>query len=62
MTSFDQHKTNVLGMGTRLKLVFAQPSPNVLAEKSVGFSLLRIWGQPLAYYRGVVNHEIPLAA
>ena len=49
-------------MGTRLKIVFPKASSNPLSEKSVGFSMLKVWAQPLSYFKGVVNHETPLQA
>ena len=56
----EKQKIIALGMGDKLKLVFKKPSPNILAERTVGFSLLQIRGSPLSYFRGVVNHELPL--
>ena len=53
-----KQRVSVLGMGDKLKLVFAKPSHNILAERTVGFQMLKVQGSPLQYFRGVVNHEI----
>mmetsp|Transcript_14301 Transcript_14301/g.10347 ORF Transcript_14301/g.10347 Transcript_14301/m.10347 type:complete len:155 (-) Transcript_14301:1555-2019(-) len=59
-TSVKQMDT--LGIGTYVKLVFTKPPPktNKNPNGQVGLALLKVWGQPLGYYKGVVNEATPL--
>ena len=47
-------------MGTRVKFVFHEASSNPAAQASVGFAMLKIWAQPLQYFKGIQNIELPL--
>ena len=53
---------NALGIGSYIKISFIKqpPSTNKNPCGQVGLSLLKIWGQPLGYYKGVVNEATPL--
>mmetsp|Transcript_30234 Transcript_30234/g.34616 ORF Transcript_30234/g.34616 Transcript_30234/m.34616 type:complete len:441 (+) Transcript_30234:175-1497(+) len=53
---------NTFGIGSYVKVVFTkQPSKTVKNPGGqVGLSLLRIWGQPLGYNKGLVNEAHPL--
>jgi centrosomal protein CEP104 len=53
---------NTFGIGSYIKLVFTrQPSKTVKNPGGqVGLALLRIWGQPLGYNKGLTNEAHPL--
>jgi hypothetical protein len=53
---------DTLGIGTYIKIVFTKPPPktNKNPNGQVGLALLKVWGQPLGYYKGVVNEATPL--
>jgi len=55
-------QVNTLGIGTYIKLLFTrQPSKSTKNPAGqVGLSLLKIWGQPLGYYKGVTNEATPI--
>jgi centrosomal protein CEP104 len=53
---------DTLGIGSFIKVIFkrAPPKTNKNPCGQVGLSLIKIWGQPLGYYKGVVNEATPL--
>lgn len=53
---------NILGIGTYMKIVFKTPPPktNKNPNAQVGLALLKVWGQPLGYFKGVLNEATPL--
>ena len=56
----DEQTISLFGMGTRIKFVFFEASRNPAAQASVGFAMLKIWAQPLKYFKGIQNTELPL--
>jgi|LauGreDrversion4_2_1035121.scaffolds.fasta_scaffold396933_1 hypothetical protein len=50
---------SLFGMGSRIKFVFFEASQNPAAQASVGFAMLKIWAQPLQYFKGIQNTELP---
>ena len=53
---------DVLGIGSYIKIVFTKgpPKTNKNPCGQVGLALLKVWGQPLGYYKGVVNEATPV--
>jgi hypothetical protein len=53
---------NTLGIGTYIKLLFKKQPPKTGKNPAgqVGLGLLKIWGQPLGYYKGVHNDATPI--
>lgn len=53
---------DTLGIGSFIKIVFksAPPKTNKNPCGQVGLAMIKIWGQPLGYYKGVVNEATPL--
>jgi centrosomal protein CEP104 len=57
-------QVNTLGIGSFIKIQFkrAPPKTNKNPCGQVGLTLLKVWGQPLGYYKGVVNEAMPLVS
>ena len=53
---------NILGIGNFIKIIFKRGPPvtNKNPCSQVGLALLKVWGQPLGYFKGVVNEATPL--
>jgi len=53
---------DTLGIGSFIKVIFrrAPPKTNKNPAGQIGLSLIKVWGQPLGYYKGVVNEATPL--
>jgi len=53
-----------LGIGSYVKIIFKRPPPRTNKNPcgQVGLSLIKVWGQPLGYFKGVVNEATPLAS
>ncbi len=51
-----------MGIGTFIKILFKRAPPKTSKNPcgQVGLALLKVWGQPLGYYKGVVNEATPL--
>lgn len=55
-------QVDTLGIGSFIKILFrrAPPKTNKNPAGQIGLSMIRVWGQPLGYYKGVVNEAMPL--
>ena len=51
-----------MGIGTFIKLIFKRAPPKTSKNPcgQVGIGSLKVWGQPLGYYKGVVNEATSL--
>ena len=56
------HQFNLFGIGNYLKLVFTKEGERDTKNPGglVGLGVVKVYGQPMAYYKGIVNHETPL--
>jgi len=52
----------LFGIGNYLKLVFTKEAERDTRNPGglVGLGILKVYGQPMAYYKGIVNHEAPM--